>query len=172
LHLAAELGSDVPFFLIGGRCLGVGRGEEVYPLAELPRQTVVALFPGEGVSTAEAYRLLQAPRLTAVLARPTIELFGGAAMGDGARLPDNDFESLILPRFPQLAEAKRMMQRSGARVAALSGSGSALFGLFADRGRAQRAALRIRQLGSQVFLARTISRREFQAQLALAELSC
>jgi 4-diphosphocytidyl-2-C-methyl-D-erythritol kinase len=172
LHLAAELGSDVPFFLIGGRCLGVGRGEEVYPLAEVPRQTVVALFPGEGVSTAEAYRLLQAPRLTAVLARPTIELFGGAAMGDGARLPDNDFESLILPRFPQLAEAKRIMQRSGARVAALSGSGSALFGLFADRGRAQRAALRIRQLGSQVFLARTISRREFQAQLALAELSC
>ena len=171
LHLAADLGSDVPFFLLGGRALGLGRGEEVYPLAEPPRQTVVVLFPGEGIGTAEAYRLLRAPRLTAVRARPTIELFCGVAAEDGAFPLANDFERLAFRRFPELARAKRFLQRAGATAASLSGSGSALIGLFSDPAKARRAARQLRGPGSRVFLARTVSRREFQAALPLAERS-
>ena len=169
-HLAADLGSDVPFFLLGGRVLGLGRGEEVYALPESPRQSVVVLFPGEGVNTAEAYRLLRAPRLTAVHARPTIELFCGGTMEKGALLA-NDFEQLIFRRFPRLAVAKRSLLRSGATAASLSGSGSALYGLFADRAKARSAARQLRKSGSRVFLARTVSRREFRAQLPFAQPS-
>ena len=64
LHrLAAQLGSDVPFFLYGGRALGLGRGEEVYPLPEEARRHCVLFFPGEGMNTAEAYRSLRRARL-------------------------------------------------------------------------------------------------------------
>jgi 4-diphosphocytidyl-2-C-methyl-D-erythritol kinase len=170
VHLAAGLGSDVPFFLLGGRALGLGRGEEVYPLSEAPRQTVVVLFPGQGMNTAEAYRLLRAPRLTAVHARPTIELFCGGTMEKGAPLA-NDFEQVVFRRFPQLAVAKRFLLRSGATVASLSGSGSALYGLFADHAKARSAARQVGKSGSRVFLARTVSRREFHAQIPFAQRS-
>src|SRR5918995_3042883 len=53
--VAASLGADVPFFLAGGTALGLGRGEEIYPLADLPRHWIVLLVPGFGVSTVDAY---------------------------------------------------------------------------------------------------------------------
>ena len=56
LALAAALGSDVPLFLLGGRVLGCGRGEEVYPLSDLPPRKCLVVFPGFSVSTAEAYQ--------------------------------------------------------------------------------------------------------------------
>jgi 4-diphosphocytidyl-2-C-methyl-D-erythritol kinase len=170
LHLAADLGSDVPFFLVGGRAAGVGRGEEVYPLADSQRLWVVVLFPGEGMSTAEAYRLLRKPRLTVQNARPTIELFSAAAMeavsalksdGRARNSVDNDFEPLLLRRMPQLGKAKRILQTCGASVASLSGSGSALFGLFADRATAANAARSLLVSWQHVYLARTVTRQEF-----------
>lgn len=169
LHLAARLGSDVPFFLVGGRALGLGRGEEVYPLPEAPRRICVILFPGESMSTAGAYRLLRAPRLTAHRARPTIESFCGRTNEAGAEQQANDFEPLVFRRFPQLAEAKKGFLRAGAERAGLSGSGSALFALFEDFRKARRAAQRWKGTGKQVFLARTVSRRELQAQLPFVQ---
>jgi 4-diphosphocytidyl-2-C-methyl-D-erythritol kinase len=171
LHIAAELGSDVPFFLVGGRAVGVGRGEEVYPLPDTTRCWLVVLFPGVGMATAEAYRLLGRPRLTGPDARPTIESFCAAAMQAGnasAPLPANDFEPLLLNRLPQLATVKRVLLRGGAAAAALSGSGSALFGLFEDRANAALVARKLRSKWQHVWLARTVSRREFQAWPASA----
>jgi 4-diphosphocytidyl-2-C-methyl-D-erythritol kinase len=66
--LAAQLGSDVPLFLLGGRVLGCGRGEEVYPLPDLPPRKCLVVFPGFPVSTAEAYREVSS-RLGSVLIR-------------------------------------------------------------------------------------------------------
>ena len=180
LHLAAALGSDVPFFLFGGRALGLGRGEEVYPLPEGPARHCVLFFPGQGMNTTEAYRLLRRPRLTPLSASPTIELFC-SAVNEGARTearPDrgvsrarlqfeNDFEPLVFREFPELAQAKKILQEGGAAVASLSGSGSAVFGLFREYVAARRAAQQLRDgegRDKQVFLTRTISRREFQAQ--------
>ena len=60
--VAATLGADVPFFLSGGTALGLGRGDEVYPLADLPRHWIVLLIPGFGVSTADAYAWYDAER--------------------------------------------------------------------------------------------------------------
>lgn len=183
LRLAAALGSDVPFFLFGGRALGLGRGEEVYALPEGPLHHCVLFFPGQGMDTTEAYRRLRRPRLTLVSASPTIELFCNAvnesakneARSNRGFVPPqrdhhslgNDFEPLVFEKFPELGRAKKMLLRAGAEVASLSGSGSAVFGLFRDRAMARRVAEQLRDRegrDKQVFLTRTISRREFQAQ--------
>ena len=186
LHLAAGLGSDVPFFLLGGRALGVGRGEEVYPLPELPRRHIVIFFPGEGMSTAEAYGLLRRPRLTAPSTQPTIgvaigsaiELFCGNVWTSDNRLSTsddavfkNDFEPLLLRRLPQLAKAKRALLKCGAVGAALTGSGSALFGVFDDLAKARRAIQTLEQSSATVFLASTLSRRQFAQASAFAPRS-
>jgi len=92
-------------------------------------------------------------------------------MGESPRLPANDLEALVFRWFPRLAEARRSLLRSGAKAAALSGSGSALFGLFADRGKARRAARRLERSGLRVFVTRTASRRKFQAQLPFVQRS-
>lgn len=164
-HLAAQLGSDVPFFLVGGRAVGLGRGEEVYPLPETPRRTCLVLFPGTGMNTVEAYRLLRAPRLTLLRARPTIESFCGRTNEGVADRLANDFEPLVFRRFPFLAEAKTALLRAGAETAGVSGSGSALFALFEDSRKARQAVQRWQGAGNRVWLARTVSRREFHAQL-------
>jgi len=164
LRLAAQLGSDVPFFLIGGRALGLGRGEEVYPLADSPRRCCLLLVPEKGMSTPEAYRLLNTPPLTASTARPTIESFCAALNAPPAAArerPGNDFEPLLFERFPRLAAAKRALLRAGADWAALTGSGSALFGLFEEYSQARAARKHFERSGMRTFLARTVSRREF-----------
>lgn len=184
LRLAAALGSDVPFFLYGGRALGLGRGEEVYPLPEEPRRHCVLFFPGEGMSTAEAYQSLERPPLTPESAGPTIDwadkldLFCGAvnesaehASGSKWRIEscrmENDFEPPVFLKFPVLVQARKVLLRMGAESASLSGSGSAVYGLFGDSSKARRAAQQLRGRAKQVgvvFLARTVSRREFGTQ--------
>ena len=172
LGLAAALGSDVPFFLYGGRALGLGRGEEVYPLPEEPRRCCVLFFPGRGMDTVEAYRRLRRPRLTPLAASPTIELFssrvndarGNRWSGPGHHGLENDFEPLVFREFPGLARVKETLRQAGAEVASLSGSGSAVFGLFQNYSTARRAAQQHRGQSGRVVLTRTISRREFQAQ--------
>ena len=172
LRLAAALGSDVPFFLYGGRALGLGRGEEVYPLPEEPRRCCVLFFPGRGMDTVEAYRRLRRPRLTPLAASPTIELFssrvnearGNRWSGPGHHGLENDFEPLVFREFPGLARVKETLRQAGAEVATLSGSGSAVFGLFQNYSTARRAAQQLRGQSGRVVLTRTISRREFQAQ--------
>jgi 4-diphosphocytidyl-2-C-methyl-D-erythritol kinase len=161
LHLAASLGSDVPFFLVGGRAVGVGRGEEVYPLPEIPRRHVVIFFPGEGMETSEAYRLLRRPVLTVSNARPTIEVFCGRTLNHETHVMTNDFELLLFRRLPQLAEAKGRLADYGAELTSVSGSGSALFGLFKDAVKARRAAQVLSDLGGRVWIKRTVSRSEF-----------
>ena len=69
MPVAATLGSDVPFFLVGGTALGLGRGEQVQPLANRPRRHVVLVLPGFGVSTADAYRWLAEDRAGAARTR-------------------------------------------------------------------------------------------------------
>ena len=193
LRLAAVLGSDVPFFLYGGRALGLGRGEEVYPLPEMPRRHCVLFFPGEGMSTAEAYRSLRRPALTPQAAGPTIkrirrrigrkdgtdriEAFCGAVneiagwSSDAERRYqgshreiENDFELPVFRKFPVLAEVKKTLRRSGAESASLSGSGSAVYGLFRDPSKARRAAQHLQGRAKHVWVVRTVSRREFGAQ--------
>jgi 4-diphosphocytidyl-2-C-methyl-D-erythritol kinase len=164
-HLAAQLGSDVPFFLLGGRALGIGRGEEVYPLADLPRRHVLIVFPGFSVSTAVAYqeagRLLK-EELTNPARAFNIYFFGAwphhPLQGWGPA--ENDFERVVFARWPELARLKRQLVRAGAEIASLTGSGSAVFGVFDSAPKLTRATALIPRRW-QTYRTRALSRPEY-----------
>lgn len=137
--LAAALGSDVPFFLLGGTAVGIGRGTELFPLPDGPGREGLLVAPPVHVATAEAYRRLS-PRLTAELQESTIFSFQSLVWDRG--VPDNpcnDFEAVVFEQHRQLAELKRQLARTGASPVLMSGSGSAIFGLFRGRAAAREA---------------------------------
>ncbi len=138
-HLAGELGSDVPFFLVGGRAAGIGRGTELFALPDGEERAGVLVTPGVHVNTAEAYRRLS-PRLTSESQQNKIVSFQSHTLGgDGGAAFANDFESVVFEQHRSLARWKRRLERAGAQVALMTGSGSALFGLFANGRDAARA---------------------------------
>jgi 4-diphosphocytidyl-2-C-methyl-D-erythritol kinase len=250
LRIAAEIGSDLPLFLVGGTVVGVGRGEQVYPLPDLPAVACVVVTPEVGVSTPKAFaewdriqglkpRGSSAPDAALKRRSSTVELadekvpdkdpaelrsagqpraavptrawtdeaaVSARAWTDGAAVPtgsssahakltvsaasdrmnelgrglsawlsqlhsgaplgnakggraenlllalvragiENDFEQVVFPEYPVLGEGKRALVRAGARYASLSGSGSTLYGLFASRAAAVKAADGLRKQG-------------------------
>jgi 4-diphosphocytidyl-2-C-methyl-D-erythritol kinase len=171
MDTASCLGSDVPFFLLGGTALAVGRGTEVYPLAGRSPAAGVLVAPAVHVSTAEAYQALGrgSGELTSAAMQDMISGFQSCVWELGQALPgtpapaagENDFESVVFSRHPQLRALKRRLEKLGANPAMLSGSGSALFGLFAGRGEAERARQSI--LEEQVFVISLVSRARYRA---------
>jgi 4-diphosphocytidyl-2-C-methyl-D-erythritol kinase len=263
LRIAAEVGSDLPLFLIGGTVLGLGRGEQVYPLEDLPAMACVVITPEVGVSTPKAFaewdrrwdRLCGAgtparetlspahasggadgpeaariravgqpragipawtekaaelrsartgkacPELAEGSARPHItsakltlsqpsdrmmelgraysawlsKRYSGAPFGRGrAENPllelvragiKNDFEEVVFPEYPELCEGKRVLEHAGAKYASLSGSGSTLYGLFATRQTAVKAAARLRKQGWTAEATTTLTRSRYWRQI-------
>lgn len=164
-ELGAALGSDVPFFLLGGTAAGIGRGSELFPLADLPPREGLLVAPALHVSTAEAYRRMS-PRLTVELQESTIFSFQSLVWDRGVpNDPCNDFESVVFEQHPQLADLKRRLVRTGARPVLMSGSGSAIFGLFRARGAARHAlgAGRIPAAGEQAFTFSLMSRVRYRS---------
>lgn len=160
---AAALGSDVPFFTVGGAAVGTGRGEVIEPLAgEGPPCGVLIYAPGYESPTPEVYGALDPSRLTRSGRRLTM-LASCWKKGDPEGLGRNvfnDLEGPVLARHPDLREAKLAMKASGALGALVSGSGSSLFALYRDPGKAAEAARRLRQdLPGKVWAARFIPRR-------------
>jgi len=239
LRIAAEVGSDLPLFLIGGTVLGVGRGEEVYPLPDLPALTCVIALPEIAVSTPKAFaawdqlaansachsepgerseageepaysqgpagsslsryarrlgmtdleskqtkltggtqsdRMLEFSReisawLSAVPGSDGRRRSGVSAKSGGrAENPlldlvrtgiENDFEQVVFPQYPELREAKRVLEAAAARYASLSGSGSAVYGLFESRGKAAAAAGKLTKRGIRAVVTNTLTRRQY-----------
>jgi 4-diphosphocytidyl-2-C-methyl-D-erythritol kinase len=156
LHaLAAGLGSDVPFFLLGEAALATGRGEVLAPLRgadgtpyRFPFALVVTVPPVH-VATAEAYRLVTPHD------RRRPDLAAAVRSNDLARWRRelvNDFEGLILARYPVVRAAKERLLAEGAGYAALSGSGAAIFGVFEQGREAEAAAEALREAGCRVWV--------------------
>jgi 4-diphosphocytidyl-2-C-methyl-D-erythritol kinase len=140
IEMAQQLGSDVPFFLLGGRAAAIGRGTELFPMPDSPAKHGVLIDPGIHVSTADAYRLIGAS-LTSALQQNKIGSFQSQMWGQGCPgTCANDFEGVVFQQHPRLGAIKRKLIRSGASPAMMTGSGSALFGLFKDRAQAADAA--------------------------------
>ncbi len=214
LRIAAEVGSDLPLFLIGGTVLGVGHGEEVYPLPDLPSVACVVALPEMGVSTPQAFadwdllssqqRLAEPgsartgksarphmassaannPKLTA--SPPSdrmneldrefsawLSSASGVPVSKGrgrAETPlldlvrtgiENDFEQVVFPKYPELREVKSVLQRAGACYASLSGSGSATYGLFASRTKAEQAVACLGKAGISAVATTTLTRQQY-----------
>ncbi len=148
-EIAASLGSDVPFFLVGGTAAAIGRGTELQPLRDLPRQSVVLLLPPVEVSTAWAYGAL-AERRRSLTEFDRTNTMGASTWDSGFPAPGamespgswmrNDFEAPVLDHFPLVAECRQLVRAQGATHAMMSGSGSAVFGLFPSSAAARRAA--------------------------------
>lgn len=134
--IAAELGSDVPFFLCGGTAVGLGRGEELYPLDAAPQGAGLLVTPEIHSSTADAYRDLSGTLSGCEEKRAQFE----AHAWSGA-LPDwtNDFEPVVFARHPELKRVRERLRKLGAVRVAMTGSGSSVVALFADAAGRQRA---------------------------------
>jgi 4-diphosphocytidyl-2-C-methyl-D-erythritol kinase len=263
LRIAAEVGSDIPLFLIGGTVLGVGRGEEVYPLPDLLSLPCVIALPDIAISTPKAFAdwdkscgagalardnevgKVDAPKIgkkgtassraeprqgdwalvteelaepssarTGVDARPHMvrtykagakltppahsdrmlefsreisawlnaaQIAGGRRSGVSAKgggraenlLLDlvrtgieNDFEKVVFPKYPELLEVKRVLENAGARYASLSGSGSAIYGLFDSQQKAATAAKKLIRQGMRALVTSTLTRRQYWKKLS------
>ncbi len=182
LRIAAEVGSDLPMFLVGGTVLGGGRGEEVYPVADLAATAVVIVTPDVGVSTPKAFadwdrlthsgasdRLVEFGRaLSAWLVSPNTGAPARGRSRAGSPLLDlvrtgieNDFERVVFPQYPELRDIKGALERAGAAYASLSGSGSALYGLFLTRAAAVRAVGRLQKQGLRAVATTTLTRAQY-----------
>jgi 4-diphosphocytidyl-2-C-methyl-D-erythritol kinase len=157
--VAATLGADVPFFLSGGTALGLGRGDEIYPLADLPRHWVVLLLPGFGVSTRDAFAWYAEERALGRSAPREAQYVPGPWPSRAAQMI-NDLEAPIARRHPEIDQMKSALRRAGALAAAMSGSGSTVFGLFQRRPDAVRAVERLSSSGWRVVLTESLGRGE------------
>ena len=156
VQLAAAVGSDVPFFVAGSAAAtGTGRGDELEPLIDprtgevyaLPYWLVVAVPPVR-VSTADAYRSVRPE------ARNRPDLRDVVLSSDLRRWREeltNDFEAPLLASDPVIAETKTAFERAGAGYASVSGSGSAVFGVFDEAANAEAAAAALRQAGHRTW---------------------
>ncbi len=196
LRLASEIGSDIPLFLLGGSVAGVGRGEEVYPLPDFPSLPCVIALPDIGVSTPQAYKdwdalTLNHPSATIIeLSRSIAAAYSEphssgvfSQREDRAEDPllalvrtgiENDFERVVFPQYPFLGDIKRILvggpsTEDTALYAALSGSGSALFGLYRTTGTAQAALERLTRHGVTGLVTRTLPRSDYWRTMMMAD---
>ena len=159
--VAATLGADVPFFLAGGTALGLGRGDEVYPLADLPRHWIVLLIPGFGVSTVDAYRWYDSEReMARGVSTREPQIVPGPWPSRAAQMI-NDLEAPIARHHPEIDQMRTSLRRAGALAAAMSGSGSTVFGLFQKRRDALTASAGLSGSGWRVLLTESLGRGEY-----------
>jgi 4-diphosphocytidyl-2-C-methyl-D-erythritol kinase len=178
--VAAALGADVPFFLLGGTALGVSRGEEIYALPDGPNLHLVLAVPSSGMPTGEAYRRLDA--LAGAGAGggekgPSVRLtpHGGVlriaalvhALVEGRlseRLLFNDFEAVNLDAGTESAQARSALQGAGAGRIIPAGSGAAWVGFFPDRDIAAAAQRKLVQRGFNAIHTGSITRKLYWEQ--------
>ncbi len=156
-ELARGLGADVPFFLCAGTALGLSRGDDIRPLDDIPARWVVLVIPPFGVSTPEAFRWWDEDQVRPAVGDPSPRAASREPQA-GPMSVFNDLEAPVARRHPRLLEVRRELERAGANAAAMTGSGSTVFGLFATRAAARAASERAREAGWRSLVTRTATR--------------
>lgn len=169
LPLARRLGADVPFFLWGGTALGIGRGDEIYPLALRIRGHLVVVEGGRPLSTATVFAHVDRSLTPRENSNTIFRFISGCGEKGSAALSvlSNDLEPVALEVAPDLEprvrKVRELLQRCGARLAALSGSGASYFGFFDRAADAARAAQLLRREGIGASCARALSGERYRA---------
>ena len=175
-ELAAQVGADVPFFLLGGTALGVGRGDRVEPLPPLQPQWLVIAAAGQQVSTAAAYAAFDEAHEGTRAADPGSGSVDSAGDAEEPAVPDyapvldgrwmgNDLQQVVVARYPQVEEARRALEAAGADLTQMTGSGGASFGTFAGRRAAQQATAELRRDGWWAEACVTVSQEQHRRTL-------
>lgn len=174
MGLAERLGSDVPFFLLGGTAVGIGRGTELYPLEDQPRRHLLVVSTGIHVSTREAYNRLArktvassvTTTLTSPVDLPILREFQTIAWTLGR--PDlrqipfaNDFEKPVFETHGEISAAVRKLRRAGAKPVLMTGSGSAVFAVFDTAAQVKTAAQSFPP--GTAFPSRFVDRRQYRS---------
>jgi 4-diphosphocytidyl-2-C-methyl-D-erythritol kinase len=160
-EVASGIGADVAFFLSGGTALGLGRGEEIYPLVDLPPHWIVIVHPPFGVSTAEAYAWYDDDRTAGLKETRELQILPVPWPTRAAQMI-NDLEPPVVRRHPEISAIKVSLREAGAVASAMSGSGSAVFGLFRSRAAADRCVRPLSKAGNRAILTRTLTRAEYE----------
>jgi len=160
-EVAGGIGADVAFFLSGGTALGLGRGDEIYPLVDLPPHSIVIVRPPFGVSTAEAYSWYDEDRTAGLKEVRELQILPVPWPTRAAQMI-NDLEPPVVRRHPEINPLKAALREAGAVASAMSGSGSAVFGLFRSRAAAARVVKPLSRGGVRALLTRTLTRAEYE----------
>ena len=162
--LGAELGMDVPFFLFGGTALCVGRGDEIFPLAHQVDVPIVLILPDFAISTAAAYRNLILTKRKSSL---KLHSFASSSFGGGSGLLDltNDLEAATKEHLSSINGYKQILLELGAVASLMSGSGSAVFGIFDDEVVARSAVQSLKGRGIRAIATRTLAGNTYRERL-------
>lgn len=169
-RLGKLLGSDVPFFFCGGTAAGTERGDKITEMKDIQPELLLVVTPDVAVSTAEAFRKINAPNLTNNSSKSILQICCDEA--NSLRLPQtklqNDFENTIFNIEPEISLVKQKLISFGAKQALLSGSGASVFAFFDDEQGLRLAFDNLkREHDWRVFSARTVSRGEYRNSLNL-----
>lgn len=168
IAIAAGIGADVPYFLFGGSMLGTGTGTTLSALPDSGAHHLIIIAPNASVATRDAYASLQAAPLTSDTSEFILSSSQNGVFSDDS--PPwlrndfaNDFESVIFDIYPEIGRAKDLLLAAGARAALMTGSGSSVFGVFADQKSQQQALEKIQcEAGWRIFPCVTVSRNEYR----------
>ena len=150
-RIGALLGADVPYFFEGGTALGTSRGDVIEPLPDARRAWVVLVLPTFGISTKEAFAWHDASRTPQIAGRKSVA---------------NDLQRVVAAHHPEISRVVRRLRRLGAVEAAMTGSGSTVFGLFSSQSAALDAAAAIFGPGRRTLVTRTLDRKSYRRELA------
>ena len=154
-EMGARVGSDVPYFLIGGLSLGTGRGVRLRRLADLARHWVVLAIPSVGVPTASAYAWFDRAAIKSISGPP----FGWRGQLDLLR---NDLQAPVVTRHPDIGVMVERLRATGAAHAAMTGSGSTVFALYQRKADAVSARRDARLAGWRTILSWTVGSAEYR----------
>ena len=168
-NIAAEIGSDVPFCIVGGTCLATGRGEKLTRLADLPTLPIVLLKPRGAIPTAWAYQTYDSLTHEGPVRKgnsrgssrdlSTQEICEAINISDTKAVCEmifNVLEQVAVIKYPAIESYKQRLLELGAVAAMMSGSGPSIFGIAKSRTEAERIAEDFKGSGLQVFVTETV----------------
>ncbi|MFW6132117.1 MAG: 4-(cytidine 5'-diphospho)-2-C-methyl-D-erythritol kinase [Candidatus Aminicenantaceae bacterium] len=156
MGLGKILGSDIPFFLEGGACLGEGRGDEITPLNDMNLFFCLLTMPDFSIMTREVYKRFQFDLTSKEKDSKIIQFLNTKE----AFFLENSLEEIVFSLFPQLKAIKCLIQSQGAELSLVTGTGSAVYGLFKDKKKAQDALKEVEKKYSSCVV-KTLGREEY-----------